>query len=113
MINVATALVTELNKCNIPVVPDELFANSATSIPCITYTPVANDDIYVGDTMSYARIAFLVKIWVERVEDFYTHAETIDTNLKALGYTREMLGTQKTKEITQYILRYSATGYEN
>lgn len=60
MLDVKPQLVTALNK----ILPTyyELFVDSKTPLPCITYLEAGNSDNLTGDTLGYSDITFNVKI---------------------------------------------------
>jgi len=111
MIDVSKTLVTELSKCGLPVYY-ELFVNSNTTVPCITYIEQNNSDLANGDTISYSNIAFQVKVWSKQVSDFYTYGALIDAAMKDMGYTRTFANPLFINNLGQFILRYEAIGYE-
>jgi hypothetical protein len=61
MYNFKPLLVEELDE----ILPTyyELFVDSDTPTPCITYIEANNATELDGDTMRFSRIVFLVKVW--------------------------------------------------
>ena len=81
-----TIIKTELGK----ILPTfyELFVDSDTVLPAITYIETSNIDDKVGDTLGYSRITYRIKLWASTVADFDTYSPQIDTAMRGLGFWR-------------------------
>lgn len=111
MFNYKTQLVAELNT----ILPTwyELFADSSTATPCITYTEVENSSAAEGDTLRYSRIAFQLKIWGDDLAALEPYTEQVDTKMKQLGFTRVSFNELWYGNQVALIFRYEATACEN
>lgn len=111
MIDYKPTVVTALKTIGLPVYY-EMFVDSSTPIPCITYIETSNTDSLVGDTLEYSNLVIQVKVWAEDVKTLETNAILIDSKMKELGFRREF-GTQLfVKQLGQYVLRYRAIGFK-
>lgn len=111
MIDINPSVVTALKTVGLPVYY-ELFVDSSTIVPCITYLESLNSDAIVGDTIEYSNIVMQVKVWAKDVRTLKTNAILIDEKMKALGFTREFGSELFIGDLGQYIMRFKATGYK-
>lgn len=66
----------------------ELFCDSNTPKPCITYT-VSNDyATHEGDTVRYSKLNYIVKVWGSGVGEIQGYAAQVDDKMKRLGFKR-------------------------
>lgn len=113
MFSVKQQVVTALqaNTSSLPVYY-ELFVDSKTSIPCITYMENQNNDNVVGNTIGYSDIGFTIKIWATKVSDIDSVAINIDSIMRNLGFKRTSANELTYNDQVQKVLMYQALGKE-
>ena len=81
-----TLLVSTLSK----ILPThyELFCDSSTAIPCITYTESNNYSRAEGDTLRFSTVAFTIKVWDDDIGHASQIACQVDDEMKKLGLRR-------------------------
>lgn len=86
MLNVKEQLVEELNT----ILPTyyELFCDSTTETPCITYIENQNTDTETGDTFGYSQVGFNVKVWGNSIGVLSGYMLQVDAVMRQLGYRR-------------------------
>ena len=86
MVNVHKQIMSTLNT----ILPTyyELFCDSTTAVPCITYMESSNYAIDEGETLGYSRVGFTVKVWDTNIAHAQTIAESVDSKLRKLGFKR-------------------------
>lgn len=65
----------------------ELSLTSGTETPCISYMEKNNYVSTRGETFSYSRITYQVKVWSNRLEELQYYSKQIDNVLRPLGFT--------------------------
>jgi len=90
----------------------ELFVNSDTELPCITYLETGNRDRVTSDILNYSDLEFTIKVWSKRVAEISRMAKQIDEVLRPLGFRRTGSNELSHNDIIQKIMRYSAIGVE-
>lgn len=89
MVDYKPTLVAELNQLGYPVFY-ELFIDSDTPTPCITYQQ-SNDEVVTeaNNNVRYSRQKYIIKVWVK--DDLATLAaisSLLDDKMFSLGFTR-------------------------
>jgi len=86
MLDCKTELVTALST----VLPTyyELFVDSNTATPCITYREHSNNDYSTAMGAGYSVVGWYVKIWGNDIADISSYASQVDSKMRALGYSR-------------------------
>ena len=113
MVNYHSSLFTEL-KTSFPniQVEYELFVDSSTPLPCITYCG-ANDISYLeGDTLRYSNVSYYVKVWGNSLSETLPIMEHVDSLMKELGFTRESYNELSFNTQICLISLYSGIGFE-
>jgi len=90
----------------------ELFLDTSTATPCITYIDSGGADRIIGDTLTYATSLFTVKLWANTVADIATYGPQIDTKMKALGFKRVGSNEVSSNGLLCKILNYEAVAQE-
>lgn len=92
----------------------EMTLHSGLKTPCISYMELNNSVSNKGDTLSYSRITYQVKVWGNEISVLQKYALQIDNVLRPLGFTRissgEMYDNQST--MIQKILTFEALALE-
>ena len=104
----------ELRTALLTVLPThyELFANEKIKLPCLTYKTYDNSDAQVGDTIEYANIAYMVKVWSDRVADLEQYSVEVHEGMKALGFKRTNTNEIYVNGVGQRIMIYEAISYK-
>ena len=81
---------TEIREALNTVLPTfyELFVDSTTELPALTYNEIQNLDDRVGDTLGYSRITYRIKLWASSVADIDLYSPQIDEVMRGLGFYR-------------------------
>lgn len=110
MISFSKELFVELNR----VLPThyELFTDKEVKLPCLTYKTHDNSDAQVGDTIEYANIAYMVKVWSDRVADLDNYSLEVHEVMKALGFKRTNTNEIFANGVGQRIMIYEAISYK-
>jgi hypothetical protein len=66
----------------------ELFVDSSTQTPCITYLELNNIADLEGETLRYSNIAYRVKVWGTADDDLYPYTSLLDNKMFELGFKR-------------------------
>lgn len=91
----------------------ELFVDSSTQTPCITYLELTNVARQEGDTLRYSNITYRVKIWGTQEDDLYNYTSLLDKKMFELGFKRRAYNELWIDQICQLIFTYEATALEN
>lgn len=110
MIDYKPQLVTALQQ--VGAVHYELFTDSNTPLPCITYLETRNSDKLTSDILNYSDLEFTIKVWSKRVAEISSMAGQIDDILQPLGFRRTNSYELSHNDITQKVMIYSAVGAE-
>ena len=86
MLNVKEQLVRELNT----ILPTyyELFCDSTTETPCITYIENLSYDTLTGDTFGYSQVGFNIKVWGNDIGVLSEYMIKVDAVMRRLGFKR-------------------------
>lgn len=91
----------------------ELFVDSSTKTPCITYIELDNSAEEEGDTIGYSHITYQVKIWGYDIQELSQYANEVDVVMKNAGFKRLAKNELWYNEMGQLILKYRALALEN
>lgn len=91
----------------------ELFVDSSTQTPCITYIELTNVAEQEGQTLRYSNIAYRVKIWGTADDDLYPYSSLLDNKMFELGFKRRAYNEFWVDQTCQLIFTYEATALEN
>ena len=108
-IDVKKEVVQALSNTGLPI-SYELFIDES-KMPCISYIEIFNADRLVGDSLEYADIAFQISLWTKDIEESVNVSSIIDTEMKALGFSRRSCNELINGSIIQKIFRYEAIVY--
>lgn len=111
MIDVKPMVVAALQEVGLPVYY-EMFINTSTPTPCITYLELSNSDTLGGDTLEYSSISMQIKVWATEVSLITEKGIIIDGVMKELGFKREFSTEMSHGGMIQKVLRYRATGFK-
>lgn len=90
----------------------ELFVDSQSDFPCITYLELANTADAEGDTLRYSSISFRIKIWGNDYTDIVEYIEPLDNLMFSLGFTRRSYNELNESGLCQLIFTYTAMALE-
>lgn len=90
----------------------ELFTDSKTKLPCVTYLETGNRDKATSDILNYSDVEFTIKVWSKNVAEISRMAKEIDEVLRPLGFSRTGSNELSHNDIIQKVMRYSAIGVE-
>lgn len=90
----------------------ELFCDSTTQKPCITYLEIYNGDDKTGETLGYSRVQYNIKIWANSVADIMSNALLVDKSMRQLGYKRIASNELVVDQQVCKILTYEGFGKE-
>ena len=93
----------------------ELFLDSKTAVPCISYMTIQNNVRVNGDTLGYSNLAYQVKVWANDIALIVQYAQEIDNVLRPLGWKRTNYNELHDPNSTmiQGIMNYEAIALEN
>lgn len=93
----------------------EMVLHSGLATPCISYMETNNYTSNSGDTVSYSRITYQVKVWGNDIAELQKYALQIDLVLRPIGFKRISSGElyDNNSTMIQKIMTYEALGYEN
>lgn len=89
----------------------ESFIDDKIVLPCITYKMYDNRDTLLGDTLSYASIAYMVKIWSDRVSDLEKYSLEVHDIMREHGFRRLNTNDIHSQGVGQRIMLYEGTSY--
>ena len=112
MIDYKPTLKQELEKVGLPVYY-ELFVDSSTETPCITFIENNNVAEAEGDNVFYSRLSYNIKLWGDSLATLMPKAVAIDDVMRKQGFKRTSIN-ELSIGISQLeiIMRYEAMGYE-
>lgn len=112
MIDFKTELKAQLETVGLPVYY-ELFCDSSTTTPCITYIENNNASYIEGNTIGYSTLSFYVKLWGNDLAVLSPFAQKIDNVMRGLGFKRVSYNELSYNTQLQMIFRYEALAVEN
>lgn len=91
----------------------ELFLDSSTPTPCITYIGLSNVAEQEGDTLRYSKLSYRIKIWVKQdFSNLYSYSSLLDAKMFELGFKRRAYNELWIDDLCQLIFTYEATALE-
>lgn len=112
MVNYHQGLFSELQSLLSIPVEYELFVDSATTLPCVTYCGANNSSFLEGDTLRFSRVSYYIKVWGNSLSETLPYMEIIDDKMKTLGFERESYNELSSGTQICLISLYSGIGYE-
>lgn len=91
----------------------ELFVDSKTETPCLTYLELSNIADLEGETLRYSKLAFRIKIWGTADDDLYPYCSLLDNKMYELGFKRSAYNEMWIDQTCQLIFTYEAMALEN
>lgn len=91
----------------------ELFMDTDTTVPCITYLELANVAEQEGDNLRYSAINYRIKIWANPRDYVNEEIYQLDDLMFSLGFKRRAYNEIVDFEKAQYIFTYEAMALEN
>lgn len=115
MIDYKQELTKELQSIGLPVYY-ELFVDSKTQTPCITYMEVNNlatlEGVMDKNYLLYSRLTFNVKLWGDSLAQLAPYLNPIDSKMRNLGFERINYNELAFGSQLELILTYQAIGWE-
>lgn len=90
----------------------ELFVDSSTALPCITYIETDNAAEEEGDNLFYSQLTYQIKIWGKALGEMMGYAEELDQIMRNLGFKRVSKNELWHNECGQLIFKYRALAVE-
>lgn len=90
----------------------ELYCDTTTKLPCITYIEYENYDDKTGDTFGYSYIGYTIKIWADDIKDIDGYAYEVDKCMRKLGYNRTNCYELTVDNQIEKVINYEAFGLE-
>lgn len=87
MLDYNKSLVTALQSVHSNVVLD-LFRDSKTTLPCISYLERDNYAKADGDTVRHSYVSYTINVWTKTMSDLETYSQGVDNKMKELGFKR-------------------------
>lgn len=110
MFRYKTELVQALNA----VLPtyDELFVDSTTETPCITYLELSNYADREGETLRYSTLNYRISLWGSINDELEEYDIQIDSIMFALGFKRRAYNELFMDTVVRHIFTYEAQALE-
>lgn len=112
MLNYKPILVEELSKLEFPVYY-ELFFDSTTQLPCLTYIEVNDYSHKEGDTLRYSRKKYRLKIWGKDLAQMSNYFSLLDIKMKELGFRRTNYNELWYDDVCSFIIDYEGMALED
>lgn len=90
----------------------ELFVDSDTELPCITYREVGNVETVTVKEAGVSDIAYNIKLWGNSIKDLTTYALQVDNVMRRLGFTRYSYNELSTDTQICLIMGYKGRAFE-
>lgn len=74
--------------------------------PCITYMPMDNSDIAVGDNVGYSEVSYQFQVWNRKYSELIKSSEKVDKIMKQLKFVRISAPEQCIDGLFRKILTY-------
>lgn len=91
---------------------DELFLDSNTKTPCITYLELSNVADQEGDTLRYSTLAYRITVWGNPEDELEVYDEQLDNIMFALGFKRRAYNEINGNTVIRHIFTYQAQALE-
>lgn len=111
MIDYKPILKEKLEETGLPVYY-ELFVDSSTETPCITYIETNNSSYLEGDNLFYSNLSYNIKLWGNGLSTLIPKVADIDDIMREQGFRRISYNELAYGTQLEIILTYSAVGYE-
>lgn len=111
MIDYKPTLKQELEKSGLPVYY-ELFVDSSTNTPCITYIESNNSSYLEGDNLLYSNLSYNIKVWGNDLATLIPIVDKIGDIMRKQGFTRVSYNELSFNSQLELIMIYSAVGWE-
>ena len=111
MIDYKPTLKQELEKAGLPVYY-ELFVDSSTNTPCITYIESNNSSYLEGDNLLYSNLSYNIKVWGNDLATLIPIVDKIGDIMCKQGFTRVSYNELSFNSQLELIMIYSAVGWE-
>lgn len=111
MIDYKPILKQKLEQIGLPVYY-ELFVDSSTKTPCITFIENNNIAEQEGDNLFYSRVSYNVKLWGNDLAVLMSKAAAIDDVMREQGFKRASFNELSIDSQLELIMKYEATAYE-
>lgn len=111
MIDYKPTLKQELEKAGVPVYY-ELFVDSSTKTPCVTYIESNNSSYLEGDNLFYSNLSYNIKIWGNDLAILIPIANKVSNIMHAQGFKRISYNELSFNGQIELILIYDAVGWE-
>lgn len=113
MIDYKPDLVSNLSTLGLPVY-DELFVDSSTETPCITYMEMNNVGYkeFEVDSIKYSYLNFRIKLWGDDLAQLSPYRGSLDELMYSLGFSRNNYNELWYNDQLCMICDYQALAYE-
>ena len=111
MIDYKPTLKQELEKAGLPVYY-ELFVDSSTNTPCITYIESNNSSYLEGDNLLYSNLSYNIKVWGNDLATLIPIANKVSNIMREQGFKRVSYNELSFNGQIELILIYDAVGWE-
>lgn len=97
-----------------PIAPTyfDLFLDSKTETPCISYFEYGNVQHKESDILGWSNISFCIKVWGHKIKEVEPLSIKVDDAMKKLGFNRVSGNDMKENGLLCKILVYRALGWE-
>ena len=90
----------------------ELFVDSSTPLPCITYMGANNMSYLKGDTLQFSNLSYYIKVWGNSLSETLPIMERVDDKMREWCFTRESSNELSFNTNICLISLYSGIGFE-
>lgn len=90
----------------------ELFCDSSTPMPCITYREAVNRVEIQTEVIGYSIVGYYVKVWAKDVKTVQETVVLIDAAMRKLGYHRTSTNELVAERQIEKIMTYEGIGFE-
>lgn len=90
----------------------ELFVDSSTETPCLTYLEINNRADEESDNLRYSTLSYQIKIWGTQLSSLMEYATKLDEVMYELGFSRKSYNELSYNNQCQLIFRYEAKAKE-
>ena len=111
MIDYKPTLKQELEKAGVPVYY-ELFVDSSTKTPCVTYIESNNSSYLEGDNLFYSNLSYNIKVWGNDLATLVQIANKINDIMSEQGFKRISYNELSFNGQIELMLIYDAVGWE-
>lgn len=90
----------------------EMFLDSSTTYPCISYYEDNNGSYKEGNKLLFSSVRYIVKVYAKSVADMQEYAQEVDAEMRTLGLKRVSSRELVVDDLLQKVLTYEGRGLE-